>query len=321
MSTDLTALSPDERALYERRLVDGLDMAEDLRAIHRDGWSRPGKKLGFGQFDELFSLVPGLLYVVTGVPSHGKSGFVDALVCVAMKAHAASVVYFSPENLPIGEHYAHLAQRFTGEPITGPDFLRMKSQVLENFIANAGPRFRWMTVGSEDGWTVDSIVQTIKLANLASPVSIAVVDPWNEIEHQIPHGMTETSYISMALTKLRLLARETGIAMFVVAHPAKPDKNVKADPDKESVPNLYSISGSAHWYNKCDFGLTVWRDVRKEIDNEPATVSVIVQKCRFGRHGRKGIAEFTYDKATGVYRAIPEEPAERPIRDWRGGRD
>jgi twinkle protein len=135
--------------------------------------------------------------------------------------------------------------------------------------------------------------------------------------------MSETNYISYALTKFRLLARETGIAVFIVAHPAKLYQDPKDASGIEKIPSLYNISGSAHWYNKCDFGLTVWRDIRKEIEGtlDAATVSVFVQKCRFGRHGGKGVAEFTFAKETGVYRAHPPEESQRSVRDWRGDRD
>lgn len=315
---DLGNLSQAERELYQRRIVDGTDLAGELIAIHEKGWPRAGKILGLGRMDDLFRIVPGLLYIVTGIPSHGKSGFVDHLACLMMRKLAATVCYFSPENLPIVEHYAHLAQRFLRQPITGPD--KMTREILEGFISEVGPRFRWMTVGSESGWNVDQIIETIRLANAVSPLTIAVVDPWNEIEHNPPAGYSETQYISYALTKLRLLARELNLALFVVAHPTKP-RETKDKTGAEYVPSLYDISGSAHFNNKADFGLVVWRDARKEVEGRDSTVTVHVLKCRFSRHGRKGTAEFTWDRQTGHYEPIDQNRRTYESHESRYDRD
>ena len=60
-----------------------------------------------------------------------------------------------------------------------------------------------------------------------------------------------------------------------MAHPAKLQKvgNVY------EIPTLYSISGSAHFYNKTDNGFTVYRD------NENNNVQIHIQKVRFSWNG------------------------------------
>jgi twinkle protein len=77
-----------------------------------------------------------------------------------------------------------------------------------------------------------------------------------------------------------------------VAHPTKMQK-VSETSDKFRVPTLYDIAGSAHFYNKADNGITVYRD-------DPS-VFVHVQKIRFKHIGKKGVAEFAYDHHSGRY--------------------
>ena len=66
------------------------------------------------------------------------------------------------------------------------------------------------------------------------------------------------------------------------------------------VPTLYDINGSAHWRNKADNGLCVWRD----FSSEEKAVDVHVQKIRFRQIGRIGVAKLRYLKPTASYREL-----------------
>jgi twinkle protein len=122
-----------------------------------------------------------------------------------------------------------------------------------------------------------------------------VVDPWNELDHQRPAGLTETEYISQSLTKIRYFARKHGVHVWVVAHPAKLEKDGKGN---YPVVRPYDISGSAHWYNKADNCISVWRNLQETKD----PVQVHVQKIRFKSIGRIGRVLFDYDITTGRYK-------------------
>lgn len=121
-----------------------------------------------------------------------------------------------------------------------------------------------------------------------------VLDPWNELEHQRPRDMSETEYISLTLAKLRRFARTMNCHIWVVAHP----KILQRDRDgKRPIPTPYDISGSAHWFNKSDNCITIWRDVNADTQ----VVQVHVQKIRFKNIGWPGLVELCYDKVTGRY--------------------
>jgi hypothetical protein len=77
------------------------------------------------------------------------------------------------------------------------------------------------------------------------------------------------------------------------------------------VPTPYDISGSAHWRNKADNAITVYRDVTAEY----GLVQVHVQKVRFKHCGRVGVAELRYDRLTGRYSDPQRETATTDIID------
>lgn len=84
-----------------------------------------------------------------------------------------------------------------------------------------------------------------------------VIDPYNELDHQRHSSMSETEYVSQMLTKIKRFAQHNDVHVWFVAHP-KQLQQWKGDP-----PNLYDISGSAHFVNKADAGVVVHR-VRNE---------------------------------------------------------
>jgi twinkle protein len=88
------------------------------------------------------------------------------------------------------------------------------------------------------------------------------------------------------------------VHVWIVAHPTKLQKDQKGE---YPVPTPYDISGSAHWRNKADNCLAVYR--RFDPHHEPP-VEVHVQKVRFREVGKIGLAELRYEKVNGNYREI-----------------
>jgi len=120
-----------------------------------------------------------------------------------------------------------------------------------------------------------------------------LVDPWNYIEHKIPAGYSETQYISEALTEFRTFCLKYGVHGIIIAHPTKLQKEKSTG--KYEVPTLYSVSGSAHFFNKTDNGLSVWRDFETNV------VDVYIQKVRDSWLGKIGFTSFNYNTMTRQY--------------------
>jgi len=99
---------------------------------------------------------------------------------------------------------------------------------------------------------------TKKKKNFSYGIRGLVIDPYNELDHQRPSNVSETEYVSQMLTKIKRFAQHYDVATWFVCHP-KQMQNWTG-----GAPNLYDISGSAHFVNKADVGLVVHR-VRDEL--------------------------------------------------------
>lgn len=78
---------------------------------------------------------------------------------------------------------------------------------------------------------------------------------------------------------------------------------------KYPVPTPRDVSGSAHFWNKADNAITVWRDLAEGGQE----VQIHVQKVRWKHIGRIGVATLKYDRETGRY----QEPTPRAVKAYR----
>ena len=82
--------------------------------------------------------------------------------------------------------------------------------------------------------------------------------------------------------------------VWIVAHPTK---MYKTNNGKYPVPTPYDISGSAHFRNKADNCITIWRD----LEDEHKQVEIHVQKIRFREVGKIGQKNLGFNVTTGRY--------------------
>lgn len=246
---------------------------------------------GWASLDQHMKIAPGQLTVVTGIPSHGKSEFIDALSVNLAMRHGWRFAMCSFEN-EIKDHAAKLAEKYLGLPFRdGPTRERMTEAELRR--AEEWGREHFSFIRAEDASpTIDWLLGMARIALIRHGVNGLVIDPYNEIEHSRPNNMTETEYVSQILGRVKRFAVNHGVHVWFVAHPQK----LKAENGKMPVPNLYDISGSAHWTNKADIGLTIYRP---SIDS--SEVEIHVGKVRHKWVGRPGKVTLEYDRVTGRY--------------------
>lgn len=273
------------------------DQAGDVMALYREGPQR-GALTGWESLDKHYSVRHGELTIVTGIPSHGKSQFLDALVVNLAKAHDWSIAVCSPENLPVSRHVAKLVEQYTGQPFAEGPTRRVSSFDLVHALDWLDAHF--IFIAPEDALTIPALLQQSKALVTRHGIRGLIIDPWNEFEHTMPHGQTETAYISTALSQIRRFGRSHGVHVWVVAHP---QKLYRGDDGSYPVPTPYDISGSAHWRNKADNCLTVWRDER----DPESPVQIHVQKIRFREVGSPGMAELRFNRINGRYVEVLKE--------------
>ncbi len=84
--------------------IDGVlyvaDQAEDVMALYREGL-QSGVLTGWPSLDRHYTVKPGQITIVTGIPSHGKSQVIDALIVNIAKQYGWVFAVCSPENLPV----------------------------------------------------------------------------------------------------------------------------------------------------------------------------------------------------------------------------
>jgi twinkle protein len=280
------------------------DRRDDILSLFDRGIER-GVCTGWRELDRLYTVRPGELTVVTGIPSSGKSNVIDALLVNLARLHGWRFALFSPENLPLEQHMAAIVEKYVEKPFNSGPTARMTREELERGMAWASEHFTWIMPNSEDDWTIEKILAIAGQLCFRHGIRGLVVDPWNELESVKPPTMTETEYVSHVLKRLRVFARARGMHTWVIVHPAKLRRS---DDGRYPVPTLYDCSGSANWRNKADNGLVVWRDLSADDADE---VQIHVQKIRFRQVGRRGMARLYYERPCATYREQPARGEER----------
>jgi twinkle protein len=260
----------------------------DIRDLFDQGIQR-GLQIDQEIIDKYISWETGRLAIVTGIPASGKSEFVDYVVCKLNIKHHWKAAFFTPENYPLKFHYSKLFEKIIGKKFTKITVSELEWDMAYDYI-----RQNFYYILNEDDFTLKSILDSAKVLIKARGIKILVIDPYNKLEHK--YTDSETQYISRFLDQLIQFAKLNDILIFLVAHPRKMNKvNGKIE-----VPSLYDISGSANFFNKTDYGITVHRktDDQNVMINE---VEVYFQKIKYKHLGEQGIISLNYDYISGRF--------------------
>lgn len=286
--------------------IDGIttveDLAQNVLTLHQQG-RQPGVSTGWQDIDPLYTVRPGEMTVVTGIPNSGKSNWLDCMIINIAKAHGWRFGIFSPENQPLEEHAASLIEKYANIPFDQGPTPRLTKQDVDISLAWLHEKISWVLPSDDESWGLDNILLKAQYLVRKRGINGFILDPWNEIEHKRSPGMSETEYISECLGKIRRFAREYNVHFWIVAHPTKLRKE---DGGNYEVPTPYDISGSANWRNKADNCITVYRHMqsKEEAQIAPKPVEIHVQKIRFKQVGHIGKAELDYDRITSNYRTV-----------------
>lgn len=280
-------------------IFDEADYDNDLDEVYMRGFQR-GFTVGHPELDSLVSFETKRLCVVTGIPTCGKSEFVDEMLVRINLRYGYKAAFFSPENLPFHYHAIKLIEKATGYKFS---INTMPYQVYETAKEYIGGNF--FHIMPEGGSTLTNILSKAEVLVRRKGIKILVIDPYNRIDNEQPPGMNETQYISWQLDRMTEFAQRHDVLVILVAHPTK----ITRDNAEGGVPSLYNISGSAHFYNKADFGIIVHR----ESDN----TLVRIQKVKFRHMGHKGDARFVYDMQNGRYNQWLPDSSEAVTLDRR----
>jgi twinkle protein len=264
----------------------------------------PGSTTGWPSLDRYYTVGPSQFTVVTGIPQHGKSQWVDSLMMNLLRTKCEGkpwkFLVYSPEMRPTEMHQGMMAEKYIGRRFGEGSPHRMTKQELIKF-AESEPASR-VTLGrlAENDTFADLLLACRDFAASCRGYQPGVIlDPWNQLEHCRPAHMTETDYVSDSLSATIRITEKTGAHVWIVAHPTKlhRDKN-----GERPVPTPYDISGSAHWFNKPDNCICIHRNPQaKPGDDDYRMTDVWVQKVKFRNIGEQGLVRLRWDATSGNY--------------------
>lgn len=280
------------------------NLEEDLPGLY-DLWENGmprGLEIGYSKVNQLITWVSSALAVWTGIPSSGKSEMVDD-VCEQLNIlHGWKVAYFSPENWPTKLHVAKIVSRISGKKYAKSAMDLHELDTTLDYVRN---NYFFINPDNED-LTVDSILSHAKALIKRKGIKILVIDPWNKLDHKMEGGESETKYISKVLDTLDMFAKKNDILIHLVAHPTKMKKDAAGQLE---VPSLYDISGSAHFYNKAFYGLSVHRS------DDTVLFNILKVKFKHLGESRGGTVVMRYNVKNGRYVEATEQLQDQVWHD------
>ena len=263
-----------EAATYKDRLND----------LYQKGTGK-GFSTGFKSIDDIYTVAPAQLTVVTGYPSSGKSNFVDQLIVNLANNDDWKFAICSFENQP-EIHITRLMEIYTRKRFfDGKN--RMSEQEKDDAFKWVNDHFLFIDTNGDEPSTLESILTRSKVAIKRMGVRGLVIDPYNFID--LNRQSTETEAISDMLTKVQKFVKSHDLHCWFVAHPAKVNRSGVEQPRPDGM----SISGSMAWWAKTDCGITIHR--------QEGFVEVAVWKCRYRWVGTQGETTLLYNKTSGTY--------------------
>tara|TARA_R110002073_G_scaffold142403_1_gene294267 strand:+ start:4784 stop:6508 length:1725 start_codon:yes stop_codon:yes gene_type:complete len=275
------------------------DVEDEVTDFVENGF-KPGFQIGLRNFDEIFSTYTSQFIAVTGVPSSGKSDFVDQMCVGYNKNYQWKTAYASPENHPTFLHAHKLMRKhWEGMPkksdIGGDKWNQIADHVNDSYF------FIDM-----DKYSLDEVLRKGAELVKRKGIKVLVIDPFNKVRDK--GGSDDVNRYTMEyLSKIEIFAKKYDVLVIVVAHPTKMYKDKDG---KMEEPTMYSIKGGGEWYDASYHGLLVHRDY---VNN---TVKVKVLKVKFQNLGKnQAEAHFRWDSPSGCY--IPENIVEEVNKEGK----
>ena len=237
--------------------------------------------VGVEPLHDYLRVVPGTLTVVTGFANMGKSTLMNAIIAHTLRHNfPVCVASFETDVKPILVNGISKAMLGCSDAdlANHPDASRAVACLQERLTIIS------QSVDEDIEMDLDYFLDLCRTAVVRHGAKMIVLDPWNELEHKRKRDETETEYIGRAIRSLKRFAKLNDVAMWIVAHPTKPEQGAKR------APGLYDISGSANWANKADYGLTYHRP---NFDQNYA--EIIISKVRMGLPGMRGKVGVSFD--------------------------
>ena len=277
------------------------DLENDLLDFVHNGF-KPGYQVGLPNFDKIFSTYTSQFITVTGIPSSGKSDFVDQMCVGYNRNYGWKTAFASPENKPNYLH-AHKLIRKTWEGMPTKDDVGTSKWKQVTDHVNDNYFFIDM-----DRYTLDEVLKKGGELVKRKGIKCLVIDPYNKVRDVNCKTEDVNRYTMEYLTKIEVFAKKYDVLVFIVAHPTKMYKDKDGQIEE---PTMYNIKGGGEWYDASYHGILVHRDY------EAKTVKAKVLKVKFQNLGENGAeAHFTWEPKSGSYIPLATDMAVDEAMPW-----
>ena len=277
------------------------DIEDELVDFVKNGF-KPGFQIGIENFDNIFSTYTGQFITVTGIPSSGKSDFVDQMCVGYNKNYGWKTAFASPENQPTYLH-AHKLMRKVWMDMPSPGDIGNDrwNQVADHVNDN----FYFIDM---DKYSLEAVLRKGAELVKRKGIKCLVIDPFNKVRDVNANSDDVNRYTLEYLQKIEVFAKKYDVLVIVVAHPTKMYKDKDG---KIEEPTMYNIKGGGEWYDASYHGLLVHRDY------EAKTVKAKVLKVKFQNLGENGAeAHFKWEPRSGSFLPAPDAAAVGEPMPW-----
>jgi twinkle protein len=252
----------------------------------------PNKSV-FGNLKDTFSIMMGQLTTITGIPSHGKSSFLDWYLLNLIHEYDYKASIYSPEHNPLELFATKHIQLAVGKPFFGQN--ACSDTDIYRFIDWSRDKIKYTTQEQDQAPDWDWLMKKFEEQIYTYGINIFVIDAWNKV--QMPKGINGKEAIDQVLTKLTMFCVKYNVHIFLVAHPTKMKKDNNG---YYEMPTLYDVSGSSDFKNQTHNGFTIYRQF--ETEQQEGFTIFSNQKTKFSFQGTiEGVVKFNYHKPTGRY--------------------
>ncbi|MAO25383.1 MAG: bifunctional DNA primase/helicase [Phycisphaerae bacterium] len=264
------------------------DIEGEVTDFVRNGF-KPGFQIGLDNFDDIFSTYTGQFITVTGIPSSGKSDFVDQMVVGYNRNYGWKTAFASPENQPVYLHAHKLMRKIWGDM---PSVSDINTDQWNAVAERCNDSFFHIDM---EKYTLEAVLKKGAELVKRKGIKCLVIDPFNKVRS--PDGTGDVNQYTLEyLEKIDLFAKKYDVLVMVVAHPTKMYKDAQG---KIEEPTMYNIKGGGEWYDASYHGLLVHRDY------ENKTVKAKVLKVKFQNLGENGAeAHFKWEPRSGGFTPI-----------------
>ena len=274
---------------YTELKPDGIqelgDVEIDLDNMFHNGLQK-GYTIGVPSVDNILSFKTGMLNIVTGIPTHGKTYMLNFLLARLNLLYDWKIAFFSPEFYPVSLHISQMIETMGGKRFDAKNYTQQAYEEMKAYISK---NFFWIDPDETD---INSVMERARYLIKKKGIKALVIDPFNALTDKEKKSVKQDEYISEFLQKLRWFARKYDVAVFIVMHPTK---QVKQENGLYPVCDLYACKGASEINDKADIGLTVWRNELEDY------AELHVTKIKFRHLGEKGRACFKFNLNNGRY--------------------